>query len=276
MQPSGNGIMLEVTWQDTLDRLLATQQKEPPTSEWSWLRFHQTLDEASPLILTVQLAPHTSSQLDVDDDELRRVLSRQLDRLAEWQMHAGNEAWHRAEEAPSDMSFDERLEQFLAYHHRRSHTSGDANSPADGMGRWWDDAYGADTSEAPRELDLTEELWQLCQMAADHEEIADAIYAVLEEVRDGRIQPRIHHYNDTALARVLRDANQLSTISNAAKRYQQLGTVTTAAEHCLAAPISSLASIGRMKLQQDYLYYCGRIDPELVQRSGLVVDLGDD
>ncbi|KAI8053037.1 hypothetical protein BDF22DRAFT_686726 [Syncephalis plumigaleata] len=251
---SNSHITLEFTWQDTYDNVIGHEhhhRSSTSTDDWSWLRCHQMAGETSPLVLTVQMAPCT---LEYEEDDLRRMLYRQIDQLAEWCQYAKMDTWHNTKKM--NLALVERLEQFITYHQQQQQQQ---QPPI------WDDTYNASLANQCRELDFTEQLWQLCQMVTDQEEIADAIYAILEQVRSGRIQPKI-----------IRDATRLDTIDNAAKRYQQLSMITQAAEKCLATPLDCIISIGRMKLQQDYLYYYNQIDHELAQLLSMTLPLDND
>jgi hypothetical protein len=45
-------------------------------------------------------------------------------------------------------------------------------------------------------LDLLEQLWLLCMKATEEDDLADALYALLEDVRTGRCQPQVGQQYD--------------------------------------------------------------------------------
>jgi hypothetical protein len=136
------------------------------------------------------MAPCT---LEYEEDDLQRMLYQQIDQLAEWCQHVKTNPWRSAKKdisTNSGVPFNERLEQFLAYHQQQQQQQRDQHS-INSIRPLWDDLYTMNMANKCRDLDFTEQVWQLCQMATDQEEIADTIYAILEQVRSGHIQPKV-------------------------------------------------------------------------------------
>ncbi|KAI9599593.1 hypothetical protein BDF19DRAFT_419144 [Syncephalis fuscata] len=230
------------------------------SKHWLWPSYTQ----CELLVLTIQMA---SCSVDSEENDVLSVLSNQLNRCIEWctSIKANAGMWQCSTNSSDTVPFTQRVEQFLLSYARR-----DSSAIADII--YQSCNFSTPITNASiklRELDFTEQLWQLCQMANDQEEIADAIYAVLEEVRSGRVQPTIHHYNRTTLANLIRDARRLNTMVDAVKRRQQLETITLEAEQCVSSPLSCITAVGLVKLQQDYIYYLSGADGELVSPSSL-------
>jgi hypothetical protein len=86
-------------------------------------------------------------------------------------------------------SFNDQLEAFLAQSAQSSNTA--HNESSDATFTLLDQGDDHDNDSLRRPLDLLEQLWLLCMKATEEDDLADALYALLEDVRTGRCQPQV-------------------------------------------------------------------------------------
>ncbi|KAJ2349361.1 hypothetical protein GGF43_004423 [Coemansia sp. RSA 2618] len=118
------------------------------------------------------------------------------------------------------------------------------------------DTNTLETFPVREDLDFAERLWNLTHYAHDDDDLSEAIAAVAEGLETRKLQPYIHHTNESPLAQVIRQALQMAqakTLVDAEAEKERLaGQLDMWIDE---QPLDPFVQIGLHKLRADFWFH---------------------
>ncbi|KAI8319271.1 hypothetical protein GQ54DRAFT_299474 [Martensiomyces pterosporus] len=106
------------------------------------------------------------------------------------------------------------------------------------------------------DLDFTERLWNISHYAHDDSDLSELITAVAEGLETRKLQPYIHHSNQSPLAQLIRDALQMAQqktlIDEEGESERLAGQLDAWIDD---QPLDALVHVGLHKLRSDFWFY---------------------